>query len=843
MKTNSQHLRKSLFSPRLLIFLFLASLSALGTVLTLTLFHIPLSHYRILLRTEPRKPNYLYFYPDLNHDGLSEIVALKWETENKQPAIKVYNPNGGLIDQWNFREDWLTNPVFGDYDGDLYDEIFTFTHSADSLFLYVLDARKRSNFLFYRLPVLAAPAQNFNRHKNGTWDLFGSNGLLLDVDGDGYKDLVFNLNVGYAAIPRWLFAYSIQKKKIIASSPKFAADLHLGQLVDLNGDGQLDILPVGASAPSNVYQSFPFRDDRTWIMAFQKNLQFLFPPIAMPRGYSKLNSTVYQNGKSTLIATIWINLDAINRIPKMYLINSNGTILKEKTMGPVKYDAHIFTLPGLRKNRLFCLDYERGLFELNSTLETVRYIPIKHHPLETYALLSVDSDPKPKLVMVTKTHVGVINLNTFEQTWRKIPKSKLLVLPAIKQFGRAKSEIVLQSKDFILFCRYRINPLFFFRYIIVLSIFGIFFAGNYGLYSFLNNTTFHQQLARFAVQQNQLGVLVLDSQGKIKVANDHAKNLLKPFTLFGTSEHFSQVFPKNSKIYNFLEQLHNQKNLVQTEITSVFLENRKHLNLYATPVRGLFKFPVGHVVFIDDAQKDNQLERVRVWSKTIQKIAHDIKTPLSTIQLGLQTLQMKINDLLPEKTAVQEEFDILLSELRRLRELTRNFLQFANLESPNKRLVSIREILSRVLVRFSHYFNDDLRIQIELDEKHDRLMADPQQLEVVFQSIIENAIDALHGKGILSISSNLAQYLDKHFVNYIEIDFADTGQGMDEETQKRVFDPYFTTKSEGTGMGLTIARKIVEDHGGEIILTSRQGFATVVRVMLPVGNIGDKYVA
>ncbi|NOY79176.1 MAG: hypothetical protein GXO76_15090 [Calditrichaeota bacterium] len=843
MKTDLKHLGNSLFLQHLFVFFFLATLSALATFLVLTIFHIPLSHHTILVQQEPQLSKAYYFFPDLNHDGLSETVVLKKETAIKQPAIKVYNPNGGLIDQWNFSEDWLTYPVFGDYDGDMYDEIFVFTHSADSLFLYVLDARKRSHFLFNRLPVLAAPAQNFNHHKKGEWDLFGSNGLLLDVDGDGYKDLVFNLNVGYAVVPRWLFAYSIRKKKIIATSPKFAANLNLGQLADLNGDGQLDILPAGASAPCNVFKPFPYRDDRTWIMAFQKNLDFLFPPIPMPKGYSKLITIPYRNGKGSFIVAYWINADAVNRIPKLYLISGNGTILKEKAIESARYDAHIFTLPGLRKDRLFYLDYEKGLFELNSTFEILRHVAIKKHPLITYALLTVDSDPKSKLIMVTKTHLGVMNLSNFEQTWQEIPKSKILVSPAVKWFGHNDSEIVLQLKDFLLYCRYRVNPLFFFRYFIVFTIFGILFAGNYGLYWFLNTTSFHRQLAHFAVQQNQLGVLVLDSRKKIKMANDHAKNLLKPLTVYGAGEHFSQVFPKDSKIYNFFEQLGLQKNLVQTEISSVFLENNKHLNLYSTPVRGLFKLPIGHVVFIDSMQTNNQLERVRVWSKTIQKIAHDIKTPLSTIQIGLQTLQMKINDLLPEKSAVQEDFDILLSELRRLRELTRNFLQFANLESPNKQIVSIRKILTRVLSRFSHYFNEDLRIQIELDDEHDRLMADPQQLEVVFQSIIENAIDALHGEGILFISSSMAQYLDKHFVNYLEIDFADTGQGMDKETQKRVFDPYFTTKSEGTGMGLTIARKIIEDHGGEIVLTSRKGFATVVRVMLPIGNIGDKHVA
>ena len=102
--------------------------------------------------------------------------------------------------------------------------------------------------------------------------------------------------------------------------------------------------------------------------------------------------------------------------------------------------------------------------------------------------------------------------------------------------------------------------------------------------------------------------------------------------------------------------------------------------------------------------------------------------------------------------------------------------------------------------------------------------------------VIENSIDALKGKGLIKISVNMAQYLNNVYQDFVEIEIADSGTGIDAKIKDKIFEPYFTTKKDGTGMGLAIARKIIEDHNGEISIYSKDGFGTVVRFLVPVNQ-------
>jgi len=222
-------------------------------------------------------------------------------------------------------------------------------------------------------------------------------------------------------------------------------------------------------------------------------------------------------------------------------------------------------------------------------------------------------------------------------------------------------------------------------------------------------------------------------------------------------------------------------------------------------------------------------------------MAHDIKTPLSAIQLSLQTLQMKLSDISPQSLKkLENDFSLINKELKRVKEMTKNFLKFTNLEKPNLQYIAIKQIIAHAVKQFKNYFNHRLKLQLDMDPDITHIWADPAQLQMVFQILIENAIDAMQGQGHILISTSLAQYWGKNFKKYLEIEFADNGPGIEPELLEKVFDPFFSTKAEGTGMGLPIAKKIIEDHGGNISITSRENFATVIRITLPIGNIPEE---
>jgi signal transduction histidine kinase len=148
----------------------------------------------------------------------------------------------------------------------------------------------------------------------------------------------------------------------------------------------------------------------------------------------------------------------------------------------------------------------------------------------------------------------------------------------------------------------------------------------------------------------------------------------------------------------------------------------------------------------------------------------------------------------------------------------------------------IKKIIDKAINKYRPYTASDLDIQMTIDKDIKPVWIDPQQIEMVFHILLENALAALQGTGLISISVSLAQYLKNSFIEFLEIEVADTGSGIEENARTKIFEPYFTTKSDGTGMGLAIARKIIEDHGGLIEIHSKSGFGAVFRFSLRVAK-------
>ncbi len=260
-----------------------------------------------------------------------------------------------------------------------------------------------------------------------------------------------------------------------------------------------------------------------------------------------------------------------------------------------------------------------------------------------------------------------------------------------------------------------------------------------------------------------------------------------------------------------------------------------------TPFISRLKLIRGYLVEIKESTDFAVNGRLQSWSHAVQKIAHAIKSPLASIALNLTAFEMRLDELLNGKidTAEQEQLDddvkTMRLEIRRIEQLTKSFIHFTTLDKPHFQSVDIRQQIEQAIGSFKNFTTDKLQMQTNLDLEYHTIWADPQQIEKVLQILIENAVQALHGKGVIEISTAMAQYLDKPLTNYLEIEVADTGPGIAPEDHEKIFEPFYTTKKEeGTGMGLPIAKKIVEDHGGKIGVHSRPGFGAVLRFSVPL---------
>jgi signal transduction histidine kinase len=233
----------------------------------------------------------------------------------------------------------------------------------------------------------------------------------------------------------------------------------------------------------------------------------------------------------------------------------------------------------------------------------------------------------------------------------------------------------------------------------------------------------------------------------------------------------------------------------------------------------------------------SSIDKIHTWSRAVQKMAHDIKTPLSTVSLNLKALQLRLENITltaNDHSEFSDDIKMMQTELEHIHTMTKNFLKFSNLDQPHFQSFDIRQLIAKALEQYLPYSATGLKVNVSVDEDVKPVWADPQQIEMVLHIILENALVAMQGKGMISISANMAQFLERSFTEYVEIEVADTGPGISEDDKMKIFEPYFTTKKVGTGMGLAIAKKIIEDHGGSIEVYSKQNFGAVFRFSLPL---------
>ena len=203
-------------------------------------------------------------------------------------------------------------------------------------------------------------------------------------------------------------------------------------------------------------------------------------------------------------------------------------------------------------------------------------------------------------------------------------------------------------------------------------------------------------------------------------------------------------------------------------------------------------------------------------------IAHEIKNPLTSIKMLMQTEKEK-RDLLSH-----EDFEVIEGEINRIDRIVGDFLAFARPTEAEQIAADLNDILNEVmsLIR-KNIEQSGIRIEAELTAGLPRVTVSPDGIKQVFLNIALNAIQAMEQGGTLRITSTAG---DKTIV----ISMTDTGPGISEEDLKHIFDPFFTTKKEGTGMGLAISDRIIREHGGHIQVETAPDKGTTMSIILPL---------
>lgn len=212
-------------------------------------------------------------------------------------------------------------------------------------------------------------------------------------------------------------------------------------------------------------------------------------------------------------------------------------------------------------------------------------------------------------------------------------------------------------------------------------------------------------------------------------------------------------------------------------------------------------------------------------------IAHEIRNPLTSIKMRLYSLEKALKDDIDTK----EDISVISEEINRMENTVRDFLDFARPAQPNLQKCDINQILEGTINLISPKADSqNIKLQKNFDAALAEPRADKEQIRQAFLNILLNSIEAMPDGGILEITT--AKTSDKRLNSVLEIKIKDTGVGMSPDVKRRLFEPFLTTKSEGAGLGLFIASRIIQMHRGTIEVESQVGKGTVMSVKLPLAG-------
>jgi len=223
-------------------------------------------------------------------------------------------------------------------------------------------------------------------------------------------------------------------------------------------------------------------------------------------------------------------------------------------------------------------------------------------------------------------------------------------------------------------------------------------------------------------------------------------------------------------------------------------------------------------------------ERVAAWREVARHVAHEVKNPLAPIRLTVQNL-LRVRRQLPDRfePLFEEGMTTILEEVEQLSRMVGEFSEFARLPQPVRRLLDPRVLLDGVVELFTA--EPDLTVERRYAARLPQIAADADQLSRALKNVVGNAVEAMRacppGERRLLVDAYEEDVM-------LTIEIADSGPGLTEEQARRLFEPYFTTKTEGTGLGLAITYRIVTEHDGFLHVGARPGGGTVILIRLPL---------
>jgi two-component system, NtrC family, nitrogen regulation sensor histidine kinase NtrY len=331
------------------------------------------------------------------------------------------------------------------------------------------------------------------------------------------------------------------------------------------------------------------------------------------------------------------------------------------------------------------------------------------------------------------------------------------------------------------------------------------------------------------------GVIAVDPAGKITTWNKAAEEMLgvRAAEVLGRNQQEIFLAGQLQVMRDILESVKDRES-VERQIKIHSADQLLTVVVTAATLRDDEGKTVGVMVFLEDITQIQKVQRMEAWREVARRIAHEIKNPLTPIQLSAERLRKRYAKLLDGNGAILDKCtSTIIQQVDELKNLVNEFSHFARLPAAQLTRNNLNEIVQEALFLFKEG-HDDIQFQFRNGDIPP-LELDREQIKRVVINLLNNAVAAVGNNGEIKIATSHDR---SRGVVYLEI--ADNGCGVEPDVRARIFEPYFSTKKNGTGLGLTIVSQIIEDHRAYIRVRANEPQGTKFTVEFPVENLVEK---
>lgn len=335
------------------------------------------------------------------------------------------------------------------------------------------------------------------------------------------------------------------------------------------------------------------------------------------------------------------------------------------------------------------------------------------------------------------------------------------------------------------------------------------------------------------------GILVLDGNGDISYANIQGKKIIGLKDNQTTQVSLLRAAPEIARAIG----LGHGKKGTQAEVIVREMEisypELRYIRVYAVPIEEVFakqeeKEEIGIAIIITDITEDKvsleeriESERVACIMDLAAGVAHELGNPLNSIHIHLQVLRRNLDLERKDQEKSKKSLITCINEVERLDGIIAHFLKAIRPQTPDFKKINLLTIIEETVhLKKEELSAKSINITMEAGVREPHVNGDSEQLKQVFFNIIGNAIEAITSKSEIKILSGLED-------RFVFVKIIDHGSGISKDDLSKVFEPYYTTKASGNGIGMMIVHRIMRDHGGDVGIDSKVGAGTIVTLRFP----------